>query len=117
MWPRTCVPKPTRKRPPLTSASSHAIDAVTIGLREKATATPVSRSMSAAKAAAAQDKYAVRPASVSTRPEKPAAATSRANSCIDRSDDGVAITSNFMFADPSDDANDHVQSAVTSDEQ
>ena len=62
MWALTCVPSPSRNRPPLASASSHAAAAVTIGLRGKATATPVRRSMSAASAAAAHGRYAVRPA-------------------------------------------------------
>ena len=56
MWARTWVPRPSRKRPPVASASSHAIWAVTIGLRGKATAMPVSRSMSAASAIAAHDR-------------------------------------------------------------
>ena len=53
MWAFTCVPSPSRNRPPVASASSHATGAVTIGLRGKATATPVRMSMSAASAAAA----------------------------------------------------------------
>ena len=43
MWARTWLPSPRRKRPPVTSASSQAVCAVTIGLRGKATATPVAR--------------------------------------------------------------------------
>ncbi len=53
MWARTWVPIPRRNLPPLASASSHATAAVTIGLRGKATATPVAMSICAARAAAA----------------------------------------------------------------
>ena len=54
-WALTWVPRPSRKRPREASASSHATEAVTIGLRGKATATPVARSRSAPlRAAAAQ---------------------------------------------------------------
>ena len=52
-WARTWVPTPSRKRPPVASASSQATAAVTIGLRGNATATPVARSSCAARAAAA----------------------------------------------------------------
>jgi hypothetical protein len=41
MWARTWVPSPSRNRPRLAWASSHAVDAVTIGLRGNATATPL----------------------------------------------------------------------------
>ena len=69
----TCVPSPTRKRPPVVSASSQAICAVIIGLRGNATAIAVPRSIpSIASAAAAQLRYAVRPPSNSHRPPKPA---------------------------------------------
>ena len=74
MCARTCAPSPRRNRPPLASASSQATDAVTIGLRGKATAMPVSTSMSAATASAPQVRYAVRPASVTTSPDSPASA-------------------------------------------
>ena len=74
---RTWVPRPSRNRPLLASASSHARPAVTIGLRGNATAMPVSSSSSVARAAAATDRYADRPASVTTRPENPAASASR----------------------------------------
>lgn len=56
IWARTWVPSPSRKRPPLASASSHATWAVTMGLRGKATATPVRMSSSALRAAAAHDR-------------------------------------------------------------
>ena len=52
-WALTCGPIPRRNRPPDASASSHATDAVTIGLRGKATATPVARSRSVRVSAAA----------------------------------------------------------------
>ena len=57
MWARTWVPMPSRKRPSVRSASSHAVAAVTIGLRGKATATPVPYvSSGAARAAAATER-------------------------------------------------------------
>ncbi len=46
MWALTWVPRPSTKRPPVASASSHAVEAVIIGLRGKATAIPVPMSSS-----------------------------------------------------------------------
>ncbi len=56
MWARTCVPNPRRNRPSDSSASSQATWAVTIGLRGKATATPVRISSSVASAATAHER-------------------------------------------------------------
>src|SRR6478609_3702679 len=99
MWARTWVPRPSRNRPLVASASSQATCAVTIGLRGNATATPVRMSMSAASAAAAQERYAVRPASVTTRPAKPASAASRASCWTSRSGRPPVMTSSFT-SDP-----------------
>ena len=44
----TCVPSPSRNLPPVASCSSHAVAAVTNGLRGNATATPVESSRSGA---------------------------------------------------------------------
>ena len=73
--------------------------AVTIGLRGNATATPVRMSMSAASAAAAQDRYAVRPASVTTSPENPASAARGPAAGIRRSGRPPVMTSSFT-SDP-----------------
>src|SRR2546423_6820060 len=96
MWARTWVPRPSRNRPLETSASSQADSAVTIGLRGNATAIPVLTSMSAARAAAAHARYAVRAPSVTTRPVKPADAASRARSWMRRSGAPVVISSKRM---------------------
>ena len=100
MWARTCDPSPKRKRPPLASASSQAVAAVTMGLRGKATAMPVRMSMSAATAIAPQVRYAVRPASVTTRPESPAAAACRPSSAAWRRGWAGSMASNFSATDP-----------------
>ena len=53
----TCVPSPTVNRPSVASASSHAVEAVIMGLRGNATATAVPRpSRSVASPAAAADR-------------------------------------------------------------
>ena len=52
--------------------------------------------MSAQRAAAAQPRYAVRPASVITRPENPAAAASAGRSCMRRNGSPPVIRSNFI---------------------
>src|SRR6185369_615208 len=76
------------------SCSSHAVAAVTNGLRGNATATPVDNSRpGAACDATAAFRYAVRPVSVNNRPENPAACVRRARSPIVSSGCGVVITS------------------------
>src|SRR6202050_2023499 len=97
MWPLCGARTPRRTRPPLASASSQATEAVTMGLRGKATAMPVRMSMSAATASAPQVRYAVRPASVTTRPESPAAAARRPRSPARRSGWAPSMTSNFSI--------------------
>jgi hypothetical protein len=68
-----------------------------MGLRANATATPVRMSSpGAASAAAAHDRYAVRPASVTTRPSKPAARVSAANRCTSGRRRAAVITSIFI---------------------
>ncbi len=51
-WALTCVPNPSMKRPPLSSARSQAVMAVVIGDRAKATAMAVPSSSSGAASAA-----------------------------------------------------------------
>jgi hypothetical protein len=67
----------SRPSPP----AAHAVAEVTNGLRGNATATPVDSSRpGAACDATAALRYAVRPVSVNSRPENPAACTRRAKS-------------------------------------
>jgi hypothetical protein len=66
-----------------------------MGLRGKATAMPVSTSMSAAVAIAPQVRYAVRPASVTTSPDRPAAAARRPSSAAWRNGCAGSMASNF----------------------
>ena len=71
---------------------------MTIGLRGKATATPVDRcSSGAASWAAAIDSHGVRLISVKTRPAKPAFSTVRASRCTSPHGAGSVITSTFML--------------------
>ena len=96
---RTWVPNPSRKFPLVASWSSHAVAALTNGLRGKATATPVDNSSpGAAWDATAALRYAVRPVSVNNRPEKPAAWTRRATSEIRPSGWGSVIASTCTLA-------------------
>ena len=91
---RTCVPRPSRNFPPVASCSSHAVAAVTNGLRGNATATPVDSSRpGAACDATAALRYAVRPVSVNSSPENPAACVRRARSPILSNGCGIVITS------------------------
>jgi hypothetical protein len=75
---RTCVPSPSRNFPTVASCNSHAVAAVTNGLRGNATDTL---------------RYAVGPVSVNSRPEKPAACVHRARSPTLSSGCGTVITS------------------------
>ena len=91
---RTCVPSPSRNLPRVASCSSHAVAAVTNGLRGNATATPVDSSSSGAACdATAALRYAVRPVSVNSNPENPAACTRPAKSPILFNGCGVVIAS------------------------
>ncbi len=83
MWAFTCVPRPSEKRPWLARASSHAVCAVTMGLRGKATAMAVPMVMeSVTSAATAHPRYGGRWVSVNQSPEKPRASTSRATRAV-----------------------------------
>ena len=85
---------PRRKCPSVTSASSHAVWAMIIGLRGKATAMPVARSSDgAAWWAATTDTHGGWRISVNTIPAKPASWTSRASRCTPSQLAGSVITS------------------------
>src|SRR6185312_4887470 len=82
------------------SCSSHAVAAVTNGLRGNATATPVdSFRPGAACDATAAFRYAVRPVSVNNRPENPACVR-RAKPSTLPSDWGTVITSTCTVEHP-----------------
>ncbi len=88
------MPSPNRNLPPDASCNSQAVAAVTKGLRGNATATPVdnSRPGAACEATAALRK-AVRPVSVNSRPENPAACTRAATAPIRPSGCGMVMAS------------------------
>ena len=94
MWARTWAPRPSRTVP-VASASSHAVAAVTIGLRGKATTMPVSTSMSAATARAPHVGYAVRARLGDHEPQSPASAARLPSVPTWRSGWADSMASNF----------------------
>lgn len=83
MWALTWLPRPSRNRPAVFSANSHASPAAMIGLRGNATAMPVQNSSEgAALEAAAIDIHGVWVCSVKSIPENPTFSILRARSAV-----------------------------------
>src|SRR5579883_3435200 len=100
-WALTCVPRPSNNRPPEIRLRSHAVCAVTMGLRENATATPVpSSSRVVACAASARATNGLCFVSLAHSARNPTASAARATPGASSSASMASAQSSFIVGRP-----------------